>query len=208
MTKIRLAVAAAVFVSLAQSGQAQDVRADLPYSDVEHDGTELKALEPRKLPSDPVGVAEELRLRGRCDKAVPVLRNYAASETGADIAQFNLGMCLIDLARPEHDAKRAGDLRTEGAQWILRAANAGMDQAQAEAVLLYLDGIGVAVDPVEADKWALLYHDNGMRIAIGMADLSGDVKDRLDAALNAAQRSQARTRAENWVSTAPSQDNQ
>ena len=76
------------------------------------------------------------------------------------------------------------------------------------AVLLYLDGTGVAADPVEADKWALLFHDNGMRISVGMPDIASDVKGRLDAALSAAQRSQAQTRADNWVSTAPSQDRQ
>ncbi|MBV8976925.1 MAG: sel1 repeat family protein [Alphaproteobacteria bacterium] len=208
VTNIGWAAGIAIFACLAQSAQAQDMRATLPNSEVDRDGTDLKALEPKKLPSDPVGVAAELRLRGRCDRAVPILRNYAERDNGGEIAQFNLGMCLIDLAGPEHDAKRAGELKAEGAQWILRAANAGMGKAQAEAVLLYLDGVGVAADPVEADKWALLFHDNGTRIAIGLSDLSSSVKDRLDAALSAAQRSQARARADAWVSTAPSQDNE
>jgi hypothetical protein len=152
-----------------------------------------------------VGAAEDLRLSGRCNVAIPALRPFAEHGAGNEIAQFNLGMCLVDLAAKEHDAGKAADMRQEGAQWILTAANAGFGKAQAQSVVLYLDGAGVAVDPAEADKWALLYHDNGMRISIGMPDIRPDVKSRLDGALTDATRAQARTRADAWKQTASDQ---
>jgi TPR repeat protein len=169
------------------------------------DGSDLKPRDV-KLPPDPVGAAEELRLSGRCNIAVPALRLFAEHGVGNEIAQFNLGMCLLDFAAKEHDAKPAGDMRQEGAQWIVQAANGGFGKAQAQAVVLYLDGTGVAVDPAEADKWALLYHDNGMRISIGMPDIGPAVKSRLDAALTDAMRAQGRSRADSWKQTAQASD--
>ncbi len=196
-----LTAAALAAPASAQEGQRlpniQDI--DTP------DGSELKPKEV-KLPSDPVGVAEELRLSGRCNIAVPALRPFAEHGVGNEIAQFNLGMCLLDLAAKEHDAKRMGDMRQEGAQWVVTAANGGFGKAQAQAVVLYLDGTGVAADPAEADKWALLYHDNGMRISIGMPDIGPAVKSRLDAALTDAMRAQARNRADTWKQTAQASD--
>jgi TPR repeat protein len=158
----------------------------------------------KKPGADPVGVAEDLRLKGECDKAVPILRGLADEGAGYEIAQFNLGLCLIDQAKV--DGQHAPDLNKEGASWVLRAANAGYGQAQAEAVLLYLDATGVAADPVEARKWALIYHGNGLRLALGLPDIAPDVVSRLDAAMTAANRVEARSRAESWTATAANPD--
>ncbi len=179
-------------------GYGGEMGSDVP------DGSELRV--PSSGPGDPVGIAEEERLAGQCDKALPVLRRYAERGAGNEIAQFNLGECQIDLAAAEHDAKRAADLRQEGAGWILRAANAGFAKAQAAAVLLYLDATGVAADPVEADKWALLYRANGMRLSIGLPNLAPDISSRLDAALNDARQSEAQARADAWTQTVPAPD--
>lgn len=202
-----LSIAACTIVAaLATPALAQD-RERLPdIHDIDTpDGSDLKPKDV-KLPRDPVGVAEELRLGGKCDVAVPALRPFADHGAGNEIAQFNLGMCLIDLAAKEHDAKQAGGMRQEGAQWIVQAANGGFGKAQAQAVVLYLDGTGVVIDPAEADKWALLYHDNGMRISIGMPDIRPALKSRLDDALTDAMRAQARTRADAWKQTAQASD--
>ena len=148
---------------------------------------------------DPGSIAEGLRVEGKCDRAVGMLRPIAERGTGHEIAQFDLGLCLFDLAKADHDAKHAGDLRAEGADWVLRAANGGFAKAQAMAVVLYLDGTGVAADPVEADKWAILYHGNGMRLGIGLPDTPPDVRKRLDATVSDAQESEAKKRARDWT---------
>jgi hypothetical protein len=149
---------------------------------------------------DPEGEAEQLRLSGRCDRAVPLYRQLS-DRAGYEISQYHLGQCLVTLADAEHDAARAADERKEAAKWILQAANTGFAAAEATAVTLYLDGVGVDRNPVEAEKWALLYHHNGMRLSIGLPDLAPDLTSRLDAALSDTQRAQAETSANAWNPT-------
>ena len=169
---------------------------------------------PHEMPSDnanrPVSrgaaaAAEDLRLKGKCDRAVPILRNIVDRD-GAEISQFNLGLCLLDLAKADPNPQTAADQSKEGAGWILRAANAGFARAQASAVVLYLDGTGVAADPVEAKKWALLYKSNPLRFSILLPDIAADITDRMDAALTDAKRAEARARANAWTKTASATD--
>ena len=160
-----------------------------------------------KLTNDPQGVAEDLRLKGKCSEAIPILRGLAAQEGGGfEISQFNLGLCLFDLAKAEHDAGQAANMNNEGADWVLRAANAGFGKAQAMAVVLYLDGLGVAADPVEAGKWAYLFHDNGSRLVLGLPDIDPALRTRLDAVLNADKRREAHARANSWTQTGEHMD--
>ena len=193
--------AALILIGLSMPAGAQMYGADQNYGSP-HD---MPKSEARPASHDPAATAEDMRLKGQCDKAVPILRRIADRD-GAEISQFDLALCLLDLAQAEHDAQRATDLRSEAAEWTLRAANAGFAKAQAEAVTLYLDGTGVAADPVEAEKWAMLYHDNPWRYTIALPDISADLKDRLDAALDKTKRAEARSRANSWTRTASSQD--
>ncbi len=150
-----------------------------------------------QLPPDPEGKAADLRVHGKCDQAIPILRTLTYNERD-DIAKFNLGQCLVDVGRVETDTARAARDKHEGAQWLLRAANRGLPNAQAGLVSVYLNGDGVPRDPVEAAKWALLYHSNGTRLAIGMQDIPSDLQARLDAALNDRSWDEAQERADNW----------
>jgi TPR repeat protein len=156
--------------------------------------------------NDPEGIAEDLRLNGKCDKAVPIFRRLAERGTDYAISQFNLGLCLFDLAKAEHDATQAAALNKEGAQWVLQAANAGFGKAQTMAVVLYLDGLGVAADPVEAGKWAYIFHDNGSRLVLGLPDISADTRSRLDAVLTGDKRREAHARADGWSQTSERTD--
>lgn len=155
---------------------------------------------------DSMALAEDMRLKGECDKAVPILRRLSERGAGFEISQLDLGLCLFDLAKLEPDATKAGALRADGANWVLHAANTGFAKAQAKAVSLYLDATGVAADPVEAQKWALLYHDNGMRLGFGLPDIAPDLRKRLDAALDDAGRAAARKRARDWAPAVASAD--
>ncbi|HEY0106005.1 MAG TPA: hypothetical protein VGB91_07975 [Rhizomicrobium sp.] len=155
-----------------------------------------------ELPPDPEGKAEELRLAGNCREAVPILRQLAARGDGYELAQYNLGLCLLDLGKAEPDAQRAASLRLDGAAFVLNAANHNLPKAQASLAQMYLDGNGVARDPVEAGKWALLYHANGTRFALGLPNISADLQTRLDAVLTAATWAQAQARADAWAPAA------
>ena len=160
---------------------------------------------PHPVSRDAGAIAEGLRVEGKCDKAVPMLRPIAERGAGHEIAEHDLALCLFDLAKADTDLKHAGEVRAEAAQWVVRAANGGFAKSQALAVTLYLDGTGVTADPVEAGKWAILYHRNGMRIAIGLPDLAGDVRKRIDA-LSDAQESEAKKRAEDWAPVTAAQE--
>jgi TPR repeat protein len=201
MRAMTMAAPAAVFLAAAMSfgpafGQASDVQGGINATRaVTVQDTNIK---PYQSPDTSEGAAEEMRLKGECDKAVPLLRQYATRD-GNSIAQFNLGMCLLDLANRAHDADPMSAERKEAAKWIVQAANANAAKAQAEAVVLYLDGIGIAPDPVEAAKWSILYRRNGVVLAVGMGDLTQSIRDKLDAVLTDKARSQAESRADDWT---------
>jgi hypothetical protein len=188
-----LGVAGPAFAQMGAGGTSYD-----DYTGgIANPGTYDPRMHESKVRNDPETVAEELRKKGECEKAIPILRDLANSADGYEISQYNLGLCLLDLAAadPVHPPAE----RKEGADYILMAANSGFGKAQAAAVGLYLDGNGVEPDPVEAEKWALVYHDNGMRIALGLPDLPPDVASRLNAALTPPKRAEAKARAFSWT---------
>ncbi|HVZ91363.1 MAG TPA: hypothetical protein VG843_06910 [Rhizomicrobium sp.] len=156
---------------------------------------------PRPVSRDSASIAEDLRVKGKCDQAVPILRRVIDGGGDVKISEFDLGLCLYDLAAATSDAKAASDMRAEAAKWVLRSANAGFARAEEKAVSVMLNGEGVAADPVEAQKWALIYRRNPMRYVIGLPDLSAEVSGKLDAALTADQRAEAQSRADSWKQT-------
>lgn len=199
-TIVAVALLYAAGFPLAASAQMHG--AEQPYGSP-HEMPDTNANRPASRGA--AAVAEDLRLKGKCDRAVPILRNIAEGDN-AEISQFNLGLCLQDLAKAEHDSLKAADEMKEGADWILRAANAGFARAQAAAVNLYLDGSGVAADPIEAKKWALLYHSNPLRYSITLPDIDVGVSNRLDAAVTGPMRKEAKARAEAWTKTESKSD--
>jgi TPR repeat protein len=174
--------------SLAAAAPRDDVGSIDPGGD--HDPSEKQV----QLPPDPEGKAVELRLAGKCNEAIPILRRLSDSD---DIADYNLGLCLIDVGKSAHDDAQ----QREGAKWILKAANDGLPNAQSSLVGVYLDGSGVPKDAVEAGKWSLLYQENGTRMAIGMPDLPAALQSRLDGALNDQSWAEAQNRASSWTPT-------
>ncbi|HVU20695.1 MAG TPA: hypothetical protein VHE09_08185 [Rhizomicrobium sp.] len=146
---------------------------------------------------DAASKAEDLRLKGKCDEAIPLLRGIIDNGGASDISQYNLGLCLLDVA--EKDTAHAAELKKEGTHWIVAAANGGLARAQARAVSLLLDGVGTAPDPVGAKTMALLYKGNPSRYNFGLPDLPDDLNTRLDAALTGPQRIEARKRANAWT---------
>lgn len=152
-----------------------------------------------KLPPDPEGQAEQLRLDGKCTRAIPIFRQLAAIGEGYELARYNLGLCLFDLSKVEPDAQRATSLRQEAGENIVKAANEGLAKAQASLVVMYLDGICVARDPVQAGMWALIYRANGARMAIGLPNISTALQARLDGTLTPQDWQQAQSNADSWT---------
>jgi hypothetical protein len=151
-----------------------------------------------QLPPDPEGKAVELRLHGRCNEAIPILRNLTAINQNDEIAKFNLGQCLVDASKSDTDKSRASHDAYEGVQWMMEAANHGLPNAQEGLISVFLDGLGVARNPVEAGKWSLIYHSNGTRFALGMHDIPDELQARLDQALNEQTWDEAQAEADQW----------
>ena len=164
----------------------------------ERGGSEIdEPVRAPSLPLDPEQRAEDLRLSGKCEQAVPIYRRMVA-RGGFEIAEFHLGLCLLDISKSESDTKRAAALKQEAAQTIIKAANGGLANAQIQLVTFYLDGTGVPVDPIEAAKWALIYHSNGSRFVISLPDISPTLQARLDGVVNATGWAEAQSRANSW----------
>ncbi len=209
--KPTIAIAAVFFaVTFAMPALAQMGSGGGNYDDytggIRNTGLRDPRADKPKQANDPEGIAEDLRLSGQCDKAVPLFRRLAAQGQGFEISQFNLGMCLYDLAKANKDPAQAEALNKEGTDWILRAANAGYGKAQAMAIVVYLDGLGVAADPVEAGKWAYIFHDNGMRMVLGLPDIDPSLRGRLDSVLTTDKKREAHARADSWTQTVARED--
>jgi TPR repeat protein len=152
-----------------------------------------------QLPPEPEARADDLRLNGRCNEAIPIYGALADLGRGYELAEFNLGQCLIEVSKNAQDAQQAANLKREAARHILKAANTGLPNAQLALVTVYLDGVGIGSDPVEAGKWSLIYHSNGTRMALGLPDVPSEVQARLDAALTDKTWSDAQSRAAAWT---------
>jgi hypothetical protein len=172
-----------------------------PTGNIDPEGGGEAPLRTPRAPLDPEQRAEELRLAGKCQQAIPIYRRMVA-RGGFEIAQFHLGLCLLDVGKAEPDAQRAAALKQEAANTILNAANGGLANAQIQLVSIYLDGVGVAADPIEAGKWALIYHANGSRFVIHLPDISPELQARLDGVLNGTSWAEAQSRANSWSPTA------
>lgn len=150
-------------------------------------------------PSALLAQARDFQARGGCPKAAPVYRIVASHGDGHDVAQYELGACLLEM-QGESDAETAL-FRQEALFWLSRAAWAGNARAQgrlAEVLSgadLYKVSL-VAPDPVAAMMWSIVYDGNGTREVYGLRALPPMVRDHLAAALTpqtlaAAQREAA-----------------
>ncbi|MDR3518499.1 MAG: hypothetical protein P4M00_22110 [Azospirillaceae bacterium] len=147
---------------------------------------------------DPYEQASRLQDKGDCAKAVALFQPLAARGRGYEMAQFNLGQCLLVTAAAASSPQEAQTQRVQAAGWIVKAADSRVAIAQEAAERLYLDGVGVAADPVEAGKWALLFKHNSLRLEVGPATADPELERRLMHQLSAAQWQQAAIRADRW----------
>ena len=150
------------------------------------------------VPPEPEARADDLRMQGRCNAAIPIYRALASQGQGYELAEFGLARCLLENAKKQSDPQAAAALQQEATQWTITAANNGLPNAQSALVSVYLDGVGVAADPVEAGKWSLLYHGNGARRLYGLPDNAPSLQARLDSVLNDKSWAVAKARADSW----------
>lgn len=117
--------------------------------------------------------------------ASPVLADYEDGVAAIERGQYAAALKeFLPLAKAGHAAAQyylglmyeQGDgvdqVHVESARWYTRAAEQGDGLSQLNLSFLYLDGIGVALDLVEALKWLYLAKDSGIRGADMGAELT------------------------------------
>lgn len=161
-----------------------------------------------RAPSDGLNQSRQLLAHARsvraeqgCAKAIPAYRVISSFGDGYDVAQFELGACLV-----ETDGATANEtalFREEGVFWLKRAAWAGNARAQGQLAQL-LSGAettkvtGVAPVPVEAMGWALVYRENSARDLYNLPPVSIFVLDHLKATLSPEEAGAAAAFAEDF----------
>jgi TPR repeat protein len=73
------------------------------------------------------------------------------AKSGFAVAQFSLGVMYYPIGDPSFDAAKGNT--AQAVVWYRRAAEQGDIGAQVALGLAYAQGIGVAQDYIEADKW-------------------------------------------------------
>jgi hypothetical protein len=148
--------------------------------------------------TDPYEKVLELKERSGCLKAIAALEPLAEIGRGYEVAQFQLGECYLQTAGAAGSSELIEATRAKGAGWILKAANSQLPSAQEKSARLYLDGIGMAADPVEAGKWLLLLKRNPRRSLVGPIEIDAALEQRLQHDLSEANWATARDRADRW----------
>lgn len=145
--------------------------------------------------------AREMQAEQGCAKAVPTYRIVASFGADYEVAQYELGACLLEMAA--NSGPEAALFRDEGLLWVKRAAWAGAARAQHRLASLlsgagYDQGTGVAPDPQAAMGWALVYQANPARSLYALPDVPEPVFDHLRATLSEDARADADAFAANF----------
>lgn len=131
--------------------------------------------------------ARDVQAKKGCKTAIPAYRVIASFGEGYDIAQYELGACLLTVESASD--VEASLFAKEAAFWLTRAAWAGNARAQFKLATA-LSGASAAGEetlnpaPADALKWALVYEKNSARALYNMKPVSPPVMDHLNAALN------------------------
>jgi len=131
--------------------------------------------------------ARDVQAKRGCKAAIPAYRVIASFGDGYDIAQYELGACLMTIEAANE--VEAALFAQEASFWLTRAAWAGNARAQLKLATA-LSGAtaagGESLNPAPADamKWALVFEQNSARTLYNMKPVSPPVMDHLKAALN------------------------
>ena len=104
-----------------------------------------------------LAVARKIEADKGCEKAAPAYRVIAALGEGFEIAQAELGECLLMMTGANETEKAL--FQKEGIFWLERAAFAG--EARAQRTLAKALGAKTdRADQIRALSWALVYENN------------------------------------------------
>ena len=130
--------------------------------------------------------ARDEQAKKGCGPAIPAYRVAASFGDGYEVAQYELGACLLEV---EATSDVEASLLVQEAQfWLNRAAWAGNARAQNKLATILSGanrtGAGLAPAPAEAIKWAFVYEQNSARKLYNMKPVSMPVMEHLRATLD------------------------
>lgn len=140
--------------------------------------------------------ARELQSEQGCARAIPAYRVVASFGEGYEVAQYELGACLLNT-----DGANSNDtalFREEGVLWIKRAAWAGNARAQHRLAHL-LSGAdyehikGLSPAPQQAMGWVLVYNANPARELYALPDVAAPVLTHLQSSLSEEEQKAAQS---------------
>ena len=151
---------------------------------------------PNQFAATPVGVdqpslllskARDQQAKEGCAKAAPAYRIVSGYGEGYEIAQYELGACLLEMTG-------ASDMETilfreESLFWLNRAAYAGNPRAQLKLAEVLSGAPAYAVthvspNPQRAMMWSVVYEANGARETYGLKPVGSLVVTHLSSALS------------------------
>ncbi len=145
--------------------------------------------------------ARNIQAEKGCEKAIPTYRVTASFGEGYEVAQYELGACLLEIAPT---SEQAALLTQEGLFWLRRAAWAGNARAQWRLAMVlsgapspYTENVDAA--PSEAMGWALIYKDNATRELYGLAPVYPKIINHLQATLPPSAKTEATTFANDFA---------
>ncbi len=131
--------------------------------------------------------ARDTQAKKGCKAALAAYRVTASFGDGYDIAQYELGACLLTIEA--ENKVEAVLFAQEASFWLTRAAWAGNARAQLKLAMALSGAPAAGGDtlspaPADAMKWALVFEQNSARALYNMKPVSPTVMDHLNAALN------------------------
>ncbi|WP_375204567.1 hypothetical protein [Hyphococcus sp.] len=153
-------------------------------------------------PSSLLAAAREQQATQSCAKAAPAYRMVASYGEGYEIAQYELGACLLEMTGA-NDAETAL-FRQEGVFWLSRAAWAGDPRAQGKLAEALSGAPGfaashIAPDPEAALMWSIIYMSNGARDTYALRPVPSPVSDHLKNVISEAASESANAKAERFA---------
>ncbi|MEM8772028.1 MAG: hypothetical protein AAGD92_10305 [Pseudomonadota bacterium] len=136
--------------------------------------------------------ARSKRAENSCEAAAPSFRVVASFGKGYDVAQYELGECLLEIDDP--NPIQSALHQEEARLWLRRAAWAGNARAQlalADHLSATANNAVANANLIEAYGWALIYQDNAAHALYGLPSLSAEAKERFATALDETMKQSA-----------------
>jgi hypothetical protein len=149
-------------------------------------------------PSQLLRQARDLQAKEGCEKAAPVYRIVSGYGEDYEVAQFELGACLLEMTGASD--QETALFRQEALLWLNRAAWAGNPRAQGKLAEILSAAPRYSVllvqsDPQQALVWSIVYDANSIRDTYGMKPTPALVSSHLQSSLSSAQQEAARNDA-------------